>query len=126
MSQTRAAPSQGCDRSLRNDQQVMLQRPINVDLVILTLTMRINASQLRISVHNDALHRHLPTFTTLLVPRAMNDRYGKVARTIPLLSNLLNPADANTLANAMLQPALGGDTTDEAWDPARQQRINHS
>ncbi|TFD79491.1 hypothetical protein E3T54_05115 [Cryobacterium sp. Sr8] len=95
-----------------------------VDLAILARTMRINARQLRISVHTEALYRNLSAFTTLVVPRSMTDGYGKVARTVPLLGDLLNPDDAISVVNAMLQPALSGDITDGQWHPTQQQWVD--
>ena len=94
-----------------------------VDLAILTRTMPINAKQLRISVHTEALHRNLPTFISIVVPRSMTDGYSKVARTVPLLSDLLNPDDAISVVNAMLQPALSGDLMEGRWDPTHQQWV---
>ncbi|MFC5931830.1 hypothetical protein D6T64_04460 [Cryobacterium melibiosiphilum] len=91
-----------------------------VDLAILTRTMPISAKQLRISVHTEALYRHLPTFISIVVPRSMTDGYSKVARTVPLLSDLLNPDDAISVVNAMLQPALSGDLMEGQWDPTYQ------
>lgn len=97
-----------------------------VDLAILTKTMRIDARQLRTSVHTEAHHRHLPPFTTLQVPRAMTDGYRKVAKTVPLLSDILDHEDALSLINAMLQPALSAEIEDGNWDPAHQAWVRQS
>ena len=92
-----------------------------VDLAILTKTMRIDARQLRISVHTEAHQRGLPPFTTLQAPRSMTDGYRTVAKTVPLLNDALHHEDALALVNAMLLPALSAEIEDGAWDPAQQQ-----
>jgi hypothetical protein len=95
-----------------------------VDLAILTKTMRINARQLRISVHTEAHYRTLIPFTALSVPRAMTDGYRKVAKAISLLNDVFDPNDAITLINAMLQPALSAEVEDGVWDPAQRQWVH--
>ena len=97
-----------------------------VDLAILTKTMRIDAHQLRISVHTEAHQRGLPPFTALHVPRSMTDGYRKVAKTVPVLSDVLDHEAALSLVNAMLLPALSAEIEDGAWDPAQQQWIRPS
>ncbi|WP_104170641.1 nucleotidyl transferase AbiEii/AbiGii toxin family protein [Cryobacterium sp. M23] len=97
-----------------------------VDLAILTKTMRIDARQLRISVHTEAHQRGLPPFTALHVPRSMTDGYRKVAKTVPVLSDVLDHEAALSLVNAMLLPALSAEIEDGAWDPSQQQWIRPS
>ena len=97
-----------------------------VDLAILTKTMRIDAHQLRISVHTEAHQRGLPPFTALHVPRSMTDGYRTVAKTVPVLSDVLDHEAALSLVNAMLLPALSAEIEDGAWDPAQQQWIRPS
>ena len=85
--------------------------------------MRIDARQLRVSVHTEAHQRGLPPFTTLRVPRSMSDGYRTVAKTVPVLSDVLDYDTALSLVNAMLLPALSADIEDGAWDPSQQQWI---
>ena len=97
-----------------------------VALAILTKTMRIDARQLRISVHTEAHQRGLPPFTALHVPRSMTDGYRKVAKTVPVLSDFLDHEAALSLVNAMLLPALSAEIEGGAWDPSQQQWIRPS
>ena len=97
-----------------------------VDLAILTKTMRIDARQLRISVHTEAHQRGLPPFTALRVPRSMTDGYRKVAKTVPVLSDVLDHEAALSLVNAMLLPALNAEIEDGAWDPSQQEWVRPS
>ena len=97
-----------------------------VDLAILTKTMRIDALQLRISVHTEAHQRGLPPFTTLHLPRSMTDGYRTVAKSVLVLSDFLDREDARSLVNTMLLPALRAEIEDGAWDPAQQQWVRPS
>jgi hypothetical protein len=90
-----------------------------VDLIVLTRTMRLNARQLRLSIRTEAHRRHLTPFTRLSVPNQLADGYQKIARTVPLLADLLNPEDAVSAINAMLEPALSDAIDDGTWDPTR-------
>ncbi|MBG6215183.1 hypothetical protein RCH23_003159 [Cryobacterium sp. CAN_C3] len=56
----------------------------------------------------------------------MTDGYRKVAKTVPLLSDCLDPEDAASLINAMLQPALSAEIEDGHWEPAQQQWVRPS
>jgi hypothetical protein len=97
-----------------------------VDLAILTLTMHLDARQLRLSIRTEAHRRHLTPVTTLSFPKQLADGYQKIARTVPLLAELLNPEDAVSSVNAMLEPALSWTIEEGRWDPMTQRWIGAS
>lgn len=94
-----------------------------IDLAILARTASIDARKLRSSVFTEAAHRHLHAFSALAVPRSMTDPYAIGARSVAVLSDLLNPDDAVALVNKMLFPALSGEVEDGRWHPAEQKWI---
>jgi len=91
-----------------------------VDLVIITQTVEIDSRQLRLSVLAEAIHRGIPVFTRISVPRSMADGYPKLARSVPLLADLLDPAIAIGVVNTMLHPSLSGEISEGRWTPEVQ------
>lgn len=91
-----------------------------VDLIILTKTMPLDARQLRLSIQTEAHRRNLAPFITLSVPQQLADGYRKIAKTVPLLVDLLGSEDAVSLVNAMLEPVFSGAIEEGTWDPKTQ------
>lgn len=91
-----------------------------VDIVILALHEEIDADDLHRAIRTEATNRALPFFTSITIPEAIQNGYGKLASTVTPIDGFRTWEEAASLVNELIEPVLSGNVSEGRWSPEQR------